>query len=98
MQAILRTLLAEARTPVVLAPIPTFEHVDGGLAADPYLARFGEVAAEAHCELVNLLPRFFDEPRSVRERCRFARDHHPTALGHTMYADGLLPHLRRYLP
>ncbi|MCX4240611.1 SGNH/GDSL hydrolase family protein [Paraliomyxa miuraensis] len=98
MRAILHAFIGEARTPVVLAPIPTFEHVDGGLAADPYLARFGEVAFETQCELVNLLPRFFDEPRSVREQCRFARDHRPTALGHAMYADGLLPHLKRYLP
>lgn len=98
MQAILRAFIAEARTPVVLAPIPTFEHVEGGLAADSYLTRFGEVAVEGRWELVNLLPRFFDEPRSVREQCRFPRDHHPTPLGHSMFADGLLPHLRRYLP
>lgn len=97
-RAILRTFLAEARTPVVLAPIPTFEHVDGILAADPYLTRFGEVAVEGRCELVNLLPRFFDEPRSVREQCRFAHDPHPTALGHELLAEALLPHLRRYLP
>lgn len=97
-RAILRTFLAEARSPVVLAPIPTFEHVDGTLAADPYLARFGEVAVEGRCELVNFLPRFFDEPRSVREQCRFARDPHPTALGHTLMAESLVPHLRRYLP
>lgn len=96
-RAILRELVAEARAPVVLAPIPTFEHVDGTLAADPYLARFGEVAAEGHCELVNVLRRFFDEPRSVREQCRFARDPHPTALGHRLLAEDLLPHLRRYL-
>lgn len=98
LQEILRTFIAEARTPVVLAPIPTFEHVDGGLAADSYLARFGEVAVETQCELVNLLPRFFDEPRSVREQCRFPSDPHPTAIGHAMFAEGLLPHLRRYLP
>jgi len=97
-RAILRAFITEARTPVVLAPIPTFEHVDGTLAADPYLVRFGEVAAEGRCELVNFLPRFFDEPRSVREQCRFARDPHPTALGHTLLAEGLVPHLRRYLP
>lgn len=97
-RAILRAFLTEARSPVVLAPIPTFEHVDGTLAADPYLARFGEVAAEGRCELVNFLPRFFDEPRSVREQCRFAHDSHPTALGHALLAEGLVPHLRRYLP
>ncbi|MCA9707445.1 MAG: hypothetical protein KDK70_16455 [Myxococcales bacterium] len=97
MRAILQTFVAEARTPVVLAPIPTFGHIDGGLSADPYLTRFGELAFETGCELVNLLPRFFDEPRAVRERCRFPRDPRPSPLGHSMIADGLVPHLRRYM-
>ncbi len=95
MRAILETFIAEATAPVVLAPIPTGGHIDGGLSPDPYLTRFGELAFDAGCEMVNLLPRFFDEPRSRREQCRFARDSRPTALGHSMIADGLVPHLRR---
>ncbi|MEX1364712.1 MAG: hypothetical protein AB1Z98_16415 [Nannocystaceae bacterium] len=97
MRTILATFVAEARCPVVLAPIPTSDHVEGGLAADSYLMRFGELAADAGCELVNLLPMFFDQPRSIRERCRFAGDPRPTPKGHGLYADGLLPHLRPYL-
>lgn len=97
MRAILQTFIAEAQTPVVLAPIPTAGHIDGGLSADPYLTRFGELAFESGCELVNLLPRFYDEPRAVREMCRFAHDPRPSARGHSMIADGLVPHLRRYL-
>ena len=97
MRAILTTFVAEARAPVVLAPIPTSDHVAGGLSADSYLMRFGELAADVGCELVNVLPLFFDQPRSVRERCRFPGDPRPTPLGHGLYADGLLPHLRPYL-
>lgn len=97
MRSILSTFVSEARAPVVLAPIPTSDHVEGGLSADSYLTRFGELAADAGCELVNVLPLFFDQPRSVRERCRFAGDPRPTPQGHALYADGLLPHLRPYL-
>jgi len=97
MRAILRTFISQSRVPVVLAPIPTVGHIDGGLSPDPYLMRFGELAVESGCEMVNLLPRFFDEPRSVREHCCFPADSRPTAQGHSMIADGLLPHLRRYL-
>ncbi len=97
MAEILRTFIGESRAPVVLAPIPTSGHVEGGLSPDPYLTRFGELAVECGCEMVNLLPRFFDEPRSVREQCRFPGDSRPSVLGHAMIADGLVPHLRRYM-
>lgn len=97
MRRILSTLIAEARAPVVLAPIPAAGHVEGAMLSDAYLMRFGELAVEAGCELVNLLPMFFDLPRSVRERCRFPVDPRPTAQGHEVFADGLLPHLRPYL-
>ncbi len=97
MRTILSTFVAEARTPVVLAPIPTFDHIDGGLSPDAYLTRFGELAVQVGCPLVNLLPRFYDEPRALRHQCRFERDAHTTAVGHMMIAEGLLPHLRRYV-
>ena len=97
MKRILSTFISEARSPVVLAPIPTSDHVEGGLSADSYLTRFGELSVEAGCEMVNLLPMFFDEPRSVRQQCRFEQDPRPTAKGHALFADGLLPHLRPYV-
>jgi len=97
MRAILVAFIGEAPAPVVLAPIPTSEHVEGGLLADSYLMRFGELAAELGCEMVNLLPMFFDQPRRVREQCRFEGDPRPTEQGHALFADGLLPHLRPYL-
>ena len=97
MRTILSTFVAEARSPVVLAPIPTSDHVEGGLLADSYLMRFGELAADAGCELVHLLPLFFDQPRAIREHCRFPGDPRPTPRGHALYAEGLLPHLRPYL-
>ncbi|MCH9683445.1 MAG: hypothetical protein K0V04_18555 [Deltaproteobacteria bacterium] len=97
LRAICSTLVAEARSPVVLAPIPTFEHVDGGLSPDAYLTRFGELAVDSGCPMVNLLPRFYDEPRAVRGHARFEHDAHATAQGHAMFAEGLLPHLRAYV-
>ena len=86
---------ANARRKVILAPWPTFGHIEGGLDPKPYLARFGELAAATEIELVDILPRFIDEPRQVRDRCSFVHDEHPTRLGHSLFADALFPHLRK---
>lgn len=98
MRTILATWIAEAKAPVVLAPIPSAGHVEGSALSDAYLMRFGELAVDAGCELVNLLPMFFDLPRAMRQRCRFPVDPRPTAQGHELFAEGLVPHLRPYLP
>lgn len=98
MRAILEQFIDEAKgKKVVLAPLPTFGHVEGGLDPEPYLARFGELASATGVELVNILPRFMDEPRSVRDRCRYPHDEHPTRLGHTLYADALYSHLHKHV-
>lgn len=99
MRAILGELIADARKvarpKILLAPWPTFGHIEGGLDPKPYLARFGELAAAHDLELVDALPRFVDEPRAVRDRCRFTHDEHPTRLGHSVFADALFSPLRK---
>jgi hypothetical protein len=98
MRAILEDFIRDARgKAVVVAPLPTFGHIEGGLDPEPYLTRFGELASATGVELVNILPRFLDEPRSLRDRCRFTHDEHPTRLGHTLYADALHSHLHKHV-
>lgn len=101
MRAILTQFIDDARVApkrrVVLAPWPTFGHIEGGLDPKPYLARFGELAQAAGIDLVDAIPSFVDEPRAVRDRCRFVHDEHPTRLGHSLFADALFPQLRKHV-
>jgi carbamoyltransferase len=101
MRAILAEFIADARKDpkrkILLAPWPTFGHIEGGLDPKPYLARFAELAASTEIELLDALPRFLEEPRQVRDRCRFASDEHPTRLGHSVFADALFPHVRKHV-
>jgi hypothetical protein len=100
MRAILAGFIDDAqrvpRRRVLLAPWPTFGHIEGGLDPKPYVTRFRELAAARGVDFVDALPRFTDEPRAVRARCRFAIDEHPTRLGHSLFADALYPHLREH--
>jgi hypothetical protein len=86
----------EPRRRVILAPWPTFGHIEGGLDPRPYVARFGELADTWGVDFIDVMPRFIEEPRSVRARCRFERDEHPTRLGHALFADALFPHLQHH--
>jgi len=106
MRAILTDFIADARKDpkrkIILAPWPTFGHIDGGIDPKPYMARFAELAAatqdaRGEIDLIDALGRFHDEPRQVRDRCRFAVDEHPTRLGHSVFADALFPHLRKHV-
>jgi hypothetical protein len=101
MRAILADFISDARKDpkrkIILAPWPTFGHIEGGLDPKPYIARFSELASASEIDLIDALPRFHDEPRQVRDRCRFAIDEHPTRLGHSVFADALFPHLRKHV-
>ncbi len=101
MRAILAGFIDDAqrdpRRRVILAPWPTFAHIEGGPDPKPYVTRFREFAVARGVGFVDALPRFTDEPRAVRARCRFAIDEHPTRLGHSIFADALYPHLREHI-
>lgn len=96
MSAILREWIAEASVPVVLCPIPTFDHLFGTASADDYRARFRELADQTGVELIDLLPALWDHPRDMLKRSRFPRDEHPNRLGHQLLAKALAPHLERF--
>lgn len=101
MRGLLEAFIDDARTDpkrkVVLAPWPTFSHIDGSLDPKPYIARFGELCSARKIDFVDALPRFLDEPRGVRERCRFEQDEHPTRLGHAMFAEALYSNVRKHV-
>ena len=96
MRAILAEWIRQSRAPVLLAPIPAFEHVNRYVGADGYLARFRELGAEANVEVVDVLPTFWTLPAADRKRCRYAQDDHPTEFGHEVLARALSPSVRKH--
>ena len=94
MKAILKRWVAENDEDLLLCPLPTFAHIEGGIRSDPYLARFRELCDETGTELVDLLPSFLALPRYKRLELRFPRDEHPTPECHGLIAEALAPRIR----
>ena len=98
MEAILARWIEEAQAPVLLAPLPTSDHVRGDLRAEGIRARFQELATRTGARFVDVLPALQREPRSVRRRFRFPADDHPTRLGHGLLAAALADAVDDALP
>lgn len=97
MRGILVRWIAEARCPVVLMPIPTFEHIAGTLRSDPYRARFAELSRETGVPFIDLMPELQALNDATRARLRFPTDEHPTVEGHEVLGQMMAPHLARLL-
>ncbi|MCB1333605.1 MAG: SGNH/GDSL hydrolase family protein [Roseivivax sp.] len=97
MRTILAQWIAEARAPVILAPIPTFEHIDGNIRAAPYRARFAELSRETGAALVDVLDGLRAQNATRPGSLRFPTDEHPTVAGHAAIAELLVPHVARAL-
>lgn len=91
MKAILTTWFAELQTPVVLVPLPLYQHVEEKSDASGYQARFGELCAETGYVLHDPLADLQRRSKAERRAMRFKRDIHPTPLGHAALAESLAP-------
>lgn len=98
MAAILERWIGEASAPVLLAPLPTTDHVLGDLVAESIHARFAELAERTGAHFVDVLPALRNEPRAVLRRFRFPNDDHPTRLGHGLLAAALSEAVEEVLP
>lgn len=98
MRAILLAWRARIGQPVVLMPIPLYQHIEG--TADPaaWRARFGEVAAEGGFILHDPLDDLWSYDAQTRRGFRFKTDVHLTPAGHTAIAQSLLRTLKPLLP
>lgn len=97
MEAILGQWVRASHGPILICPIPTFGHIEGGILSDAYRRRFAELGRNHKVDIVDVLPHFLMKNRDVRLRCRFPNDDHPTPLGHAVIADALLPHVQKYV-
>ncbi|NVL83776.1 hypothetical protein, partial [Escherichia coli] len=57
LQGILRRWVHESRAPVLICPIPTFDHITETMRSEPYRARFSELGRELGVEVLDILPR-----------------------------------------
>jgi carbamoyltransferase len=97
MRAIVTRWVRSLTVPVVLMPLPLYQHIEETSDASGYQARFRELADELGCELHNPLPDLLRYTAEQRRRFRFEKDVHPTPEGHEALAHSLAPTLARLL-
>ena len=97
MAAILSEWIVNHPKPVLLVPIPLYQHVEEISSADHYRARFAELADRLGCGYYDLLPDLLSIPRGERQLLRFKTDNHLTERGHAVVAELMAPHVRRHL-
>jgi carbamoyltransferase len=89
LRAILKQWIDETRVPVVVCPIPLYQHVEETTSAGGYQARFAELAGWPRVHVVDPLPEFHKLPAATRRQMRFERDIHLTPMGHGVLAEAL---------
>ena len=92
MKAILTQWVSESGDhPVLVCPIPMYQHVEQTASAENYQRRFQELGGLDRVAVYDPLPRFWAETPEARRKMRFARDPHLTVYGHQVMADALAP-------
>jgi hypothetical protein len=100
MAAILERWIGEigaAGVPVLICPLPLYQHVEETAAADAYQARFKELAARTGAALHDPLDDLRSHSPEARRAFRFEHDIHPTPAGHRALAESIAPALRALL-
>lgn len=97
MRAILLAWRAAIPQPVVLMPLPLYQHVEGTADATAYRQRFGELAAEGKFILHDPLDGLLAHDLETRRGFRFKKDVHLTPAGHRAIAQSLAGTLRPLL-
>jgi carbamoyltransferase len=97
MRAILSQWIHAVSRPVVLMPLPLYQHVEETSDALGYQARFRELASDLGCTLHDPLPDLLRYTPEQRRAFRFEHDVHPTPACHEALASSLAPTIERVL-
>lgn len=97
MRGILQRWIAEAKTPVVICPIPIYQYVEGSASPKAYQARFAELADPPRILVHDPLADLWRHSPAERRSFRFEIDCHPTPAGHRALAESLAGALRPLL-
>ncbi len=97
MKRILLQWISEATVPVVICPIPLYQHIEQTASAAPYQARFHELHDPPRVTVHDPLPAFHRGSRTERCRLRFNHDPHLTPAGHRVLAASLAACIRSFV-
>ena len=96
-KAILSQWISECSSPVIVCPLPLYQHVEETCDPTAYQARFRELGTETGAVIHDPLPDYWQVPDSTRRKFRFPSDIHPTPLSHQLLADSLKPCIQSFL-
>jgi hypothetical protein len=97
-RAILEQWIDDANAPVLICPIPLYQHIEGDSSATEVTARFAELARpDAGAHVFDALPALKSYSRRDRRAMRFASDIHFNAAGHRAFADAIVEEVARVL-
>lgn len=97
MRAILTAWRDASKAPIMVVPLPLYQHVEETADATAYRKRFSELASECHIPVHDVLPDLQRYELAERRRFRFPTDVHLTPLGHRAIAESLAPAVKAIL-
>jgi carbamoyltransferase len=97
LKSVLMNWSAELGKPVLLVPMPLWQHVEGYLDFKPIEDRFSELQGVNGIEVFNPLPELLKYSPEDRRNFRFKIDVHFTPAGHEAYARALMDPINRIL-
>ncbi len=98
MRKILENWIIHHQKPVILMPIPLYQHVEETCDASAYQTRFQELSDATGCTLHDPLFDLLKYTPEQRRNFRFEHDRHLTPKGHAAIADSLAPVIEKILP
>lgn len=98
MRAIIEQWHREIDRPMLVCPIPMYQHIEGHASSEGYRARFQELHRPNDGLFVHdVLPAMQDGSAAARRAMRFERDIHFNERGHAAFASALEPAVRALL-
>ena len=89
MKRILLQWISEATAPLVICPIPLYQHIEETASAEHYQTRFHELHDPPRVTVHDALPAFRRLRRAAGGQLRFQHDPHLTPTGHRVLAESL---------
>ncbi len=97
MNAILERWVTDSQSPMVIIPLPLYQHVEGTADASQYQSRFREFSERSGRPVIDILPALRAHDRRTRRGFRFRDDPHLTVEGHKAFAHAIAPNLASVL-